>query len=105
MIFLGRILAALCTLSALTQDGTLVDLGTHKLNIVSTGAADTQPVVILEAGGGGSSTAWKGVQAALPGTAPALMTAPALAGAIPARNPAAWRQKFAIFTRFSINRK
>jgi len=62
----GMIVAVLLTLSAFAQDGTLVDLGTHKLNIVCTGAADARPVVILEAGGGGSSTAWKGVQAALP---------------------------------------
>jgi pimeloyl-ACP methyl ester carboxylesterase len=68
MAFTGRILILLCTLSTLSQDGTLVDLGTHKLNIVCTGAADARPVVILEAGGGGSSSAWKGVQAALPTT-------------------------------------
>ena len=64
----SKILTALYTLSALAQDGTLVDLGTHKLNIVCSGAADARPLVILEAGGGGSSAAWKGVQAALPTT-------------------------------------
>jgi pimeloyl-ACP methyl ester carboxylesterase len=45
-----------------------VDLGTHKINIVCTGPAEARPAVIFEAGGGGSSAAWKGVQAALPGT-------------------------------------
>src|SRR5260370_40805442 len=34
--------------------------------MVCTGTGDARPVVILEAGGGGSSAAWKGVQAALP---------------------------------------
>src|SRR5688572_19891265 len=58
--------ALLCVLCALAQDETLVDLGTYKLNIVCTGAADAHPVVILEAGGGGSSTVWRAVQAALP---------------------------------------
>jgi pimeloyl-ACP methyl ester carboxylesterase len=53
-------------ISALAQDGTVVDLGTHKLNIVCSGVATARPVVILEAGGGGSSGAWKSVQAALP---------------------------------------
>jgi pimeloyl-ACP methyl ester carboxylesterase len=66
MTFAGRVLPLLYALSALAQDGTLVDIGTHKLNIVCTGGSDARPVVILEAGGGGSSTAWKGVQAALP---------------------------------------
>jgi len=69
MTFAGRILTLLWGLSALAaQDGTLIDLGTHKLNIVCTGAADTRPVVIFEAGGGGSSSGWKGVQRALPAT-------------------------------------
>lgn len=58
----------LCALPALAQDGTRVDLGTHKLNIVCTGAADARPVVVLEAGGGGTSAAWSSVQAALPST-------------------------------------
>ena len=62
------ILAFLCSLSALGQDGTLVDLGTHKINMVCTGPTDARPVVIFEAGGGGTSAAWKGVQAALPAT-------------------------------------
>jgi pimeloyl-ACP methyl ester carboxylesterase len=52
----------------MAQEGTLVDLGTHKLNVVCTGATDGRPVVILEAGGGGSSATWKDVQAALPKT-------------------------------------
>ena len=60
------ILAVLFIPPAFAQVGTLVDLGTHKLNIVCAGAADARPVVILEAGGGGSSGDWKGVQAALP---------------------------------------
>jgi pimeloyl-ACP methyl ester carboxylesterase len=54
------------TVSALAPEGTLVDLGTHKLNIVCTGASEARPVVILEAGGGGSSSSWKSVQATLP---------------------------------------
>jgi pimeloyl-ACP methyl ester carboxylesterase len=62
------ILTVLCGLSALAQDGMLVDLGTHKINIVCTGPTDARPVVIFEAGGGGTSAAWKGVQAALPPT-------------------------------------
>lgn len=66
MGFASGILVFLFTSTALAQDGTLVDLGTHKLNIVCTGVADARPVVILEAGGGASSTAWKDVQAALP---------------------------------------
>lgn len=66
MAFAGRTLVLLYGLSALAQDGTLVNIGTHKLNIVCTGAADGRPVVILEAGGGGSSAAWKGVQSLLP---------------------------------------
>jgi pimeloyl-ACP methyl ester carboxylesterase len=57
--------AVLCALSAPAQQEILVDLGTHKLNMVCTGAVDARPVVILEAGGGASSAAWKGVQAAL----------------------------------------
>jgi pimeloyl-ACP methyl ester carboxylesterase len=66
MVCVGVILALLCALPALAQDGHLVDLGTHKLNIVCTGKGDARPVVVLEAGGGGSSAAWKAVQAALP---------------------------------------
>lgn len=62
------LLAVLCSLSALAQDGTLVDLGTHKINVVCTGPSDAQHVVIFEAGGGGSSAAWKGVQAVLGAT-------------------------------------
>ena len=50
------------------QDGTPVDLGTHKINLVCTGPTDARPVVIFEAGGGGTSAAWKGVQEALPAT-------------------------------------
>lgn len=68
MAIAGRILTLLCALSGLAQDGTLVDLGTRKLYFVCTGAADARPVVLLEAGGGGSSGAWKGVQLALPTT-------------------------------------
>jgi pimeloyl-ACP methyl ester carboxylesterase len=44
-----------------------VDLGTHKINMVCTGPTDARPVVFFEAGGG-TSAAWKGVQAALPAT-------------------------------------
>ncbi len=50
------------------QEGVRVDLGNHRLNVVCTGAADARPVVILEAGGGGTSASWSGVQAALPET-------------------------------------
>jgi hypothetical protein len=64
----SSLLVLVCASSVLAQDGTLVDLGTHKLNIVCTGDAGARPVVILEAGGGGSSSAWKDVQAALPVT-------------------------------------
>lgn len=63
-----RFLLLLTALSAVAQDGTRVDLGTHKLNIVCAGSPDARPVVILEAGGGGTSAAWSGVQAALPAT-------------------------------------
>ena len=66
MAFAGGILTLLYALSAAGQDGSLVDLGTHKLNIVCAGSAGARPVVILEAGGGGSSVSWKAVQAALP---------------------------------------
>ena len=62
------IVAVLCSLSALGQDEALVDLGTHKINMVCTGPADARHIVILEAGGGGTSAAWKGVQEALPAT-------------------------------------
>jgi pimeloyl-ACP methyl ester carboxylesterase len=61
-------LVLLCAISAVAQDGTRVDLGTHKLNIICTGAPGARPVVLLEAGGGGTSAAWKAVQAALPAT-------------------------------------
>ncbi len=63
-----RLLLLLSALPALAQDGTRVDLGAHKLNIVCSGAPDAHPVVILEAGGGGTSASWSGVQAALPAT-------------------------------------
>jgi pimeloyl-ACP methyl ester carboxylesterase len=68
MRYAQSILAVLWCLSALGQDGTLVELDTHKINIVCTGPPDARPVVIFEAGGGSTSTAWKGVQAALPAT-------------------------------------
>lgn len=69
MALCGRIVVFLyALLSAVAQEGTLVDLGTHKLNIVCTGVSEARPVVILEAGGGGSSTVWKAVQSALPTT-------------------------------------
>lgn len=68
MRYAQSILAVLWCLAALGQDGTLVELGTHKINIVCTGPTDARPVVIFEAGGGGTSTAWKGVQAALAAT-------------------------------------
>lgn len=68
MVCARSVLTVLCSLSAFGQDGTLVDLGTHKINIVCTGPTDARPVVIFEAGGGGTSAAWKGVQAALPAT-------------------------------------
>jgi pimeloyl-ACP methyl ester carboxylesterase len=63
-----RFLLLLPALPALAQDGTRVDLGTHKLNIVCTGSPDARPAVILEAGGGGTAAAWSAVQAALPST-------------------------------------
>lgn len=66
MVWIRLIPALLCAISAFAQDGTRVDLGTHKLNMVCAGAGGGRPVVILEAGGGGSSESWKGVQAALP---------------------------------------
>lgn len=66
MARVGIILALLYATSALAQDGHLVDLGSHKLNVVCTGMGDARPVVLFEAGGGGSSAAWKDVQAALP---------------------------------------
>ncbi len=56
----------LWALSGFAQDGALVDVGTHKLNVVCTGPAGARPVVVLEAGGGGTSASWKAVQAALP---------------------------------------
>ena len=68
MALAWRLLLLLCTVSALAQDAIRVDLGTHKLNIVCTGAPGARPVVILEAGGGGTSAAWSAVQAALPVT-------------------------------------
>ena len=60
-------------LSAFAQDGVLVDLGIHRLNIVCTGRPEARPVVILEAGGGGSSAGWKSVQEELP---PAIRVCP-----------------------------
>jgi pimeloyl-ACP methyl ester carboxylesterase len=63
-----RFALLLVALSALAQEGTRVDLGTHNLNVVCTGSPDARPAVILEAGGGGTSAAWSGVQAALPAT-------------------------------------
>ena len=67
MVCVAVILALLLrALPALAQDGHLVDLGTHKLNIVCTGKPDARPVVVLEAGGGGSSAAWRDAQTALP---------------------------------------
>jgi pimeloyl-ACP methyl ester carboxylesterase len=66
MVCGGVILGLLCAMPALAQDGHLVDLGTHMLNIVCSGKADARPVVVLEAGGGGSSAAWRDVQAVLP---------------------------------------
>src|SRR5258708_24776921 len=71
MVFRSIILGVLCPACVLAQEGTLVDLGTHNLNVVCTGASDARPVVILEAGGVGSSSSWKGVQAALPTAIPA----------------------------------
>jgi pimeloyl-ACP methyl ester carboxylesterase len=65
MVSIRILPAVLCALSALAQETSLVDLGTHKLNIVCTGPGDARPVVIFESGGGGSSAAWKSVQAAL----------------------------------------
>jgi len=62
----GTLLALVFASSVVAQDGILVDLGTHKLNIACTGKVDARPVVILEAGGGATSASWSGVQAALP---------------------------------------
>jgi pimeloyl-ACP methyl ester carboxylesterase len=64
----GILPALLSVVSAIAQDETKVDIGTHKLNLVCTGTTGARPVVILEAGGGGSSAMWKDVQAALPKT-------------------------------------
>jgi pimeloyl-ACP methyl ester carboxylesterase len=64
----GIFLALLCSVSAIAQEETLVNIGSHKLNLVCIGPTDARPVVILEAGGGGSSATWKDVQAALPKT-------------------------------------
>jgi hypothetical protein len=66
MVWIRVIPALLCAIPALAQEARLVDFGSHKLNMVCTGAGDARPVVIFEAGGGGSSAAWTGVQAALP---------------------------------------
>src|SRR5258708_37590430 len=56
MVLIRIILALLYALPALAQEGHLVDLGAHKLNMVCTGRGDARPVAILEAGGGGSSS-------------------------------------------------
>lgn len=64
----GNLLTLLCIGSVIAQDAGLIDIGTHRLNFVCTGDIAARPVVILEAGGGGSSATWKGVQAALPKT-------------------------------------
>jgi hypothetical protein len=71
----------------------------YKINIACTGPIDARPVVIFEAGGGGTSAAWKGVHAALPATicTCVYVTAPARARATPARNLAAWTRKLSIF--------
>jgi pimeloyl-ACP methyl ester carboxylesterase len=45
--------------------GILVDVGGHKLHIRCVGPAAGEPTVVLEAGGGASSTAWSLVQDAL----------------------------------------
>jgi pimeloyl-ACP methyl ester carboxylesterase len=42
--------------------GVLVDIGGHKLHLRCVGPADARPIVILEAGGGGSSRDWSLVQ-------------------------------------------
>lgn len=42
--------------------GALVDIGGHKLHIRCVGPGDGRPTVILEAGGGGFSSAWSHVQ-------------------------------------------
>jgi pimeloyl-ACP methyl ester carboxylesterase len=68
MSLLRRFLVLLFAMPGLAQEGTRVDLGTHTLNVVCTGSPDARPAVILEAGGGGTSAAWKSVQAALPAT-------------------------------------
>ena len=45
--------------------GTLVDIGSHKLHIRCLGPVGAGPTVILEAGGGGFSSAWSLVQETL----------------------------------------
>ena len=45
--------------------GTLVDIGGHKLHIYCAGPAKARPVVVFEAGGGGSSKDWAAVQSLL----------------------------------------
>lgn len=42
--------------------GVLVDIGGHKLHLRCVGPAEGRPIVILEAGGGGSSKDWSLVQ-------------------------------------------
>jgi pimeloyl-ACP methyl ester carboxylesterase len=42
--------------------GALVDVGGHKLHIRCLGPAERKPIVVLEAGGGGFSSAWSTVQ-------------------------------------------
>jgi pimeloyl-ACP methyl ester carboxylesterase len=45
--------------------GQLIDVGGHKMHIRCTGPANGSPTVILEAGGGGSSSDWSRVQSIL----------------------------------------
>lgn len=42
--------------------GVLVDIGGHKLHLRCVGPAGERPTVVLEAGGGGSSSSWAAVQ-------------------------------------------
>jgi hypothetical protein len=42
--------------------GVLIHVNGHKLRLHCTGPSDASPTVVLEAGGGGSSTAWSRVQ-------------------------------------------
>jgi len=69
-IFLGLFLATLVRLSAQTDSsalalGDLVDVGGHKMFIQCEGSTESTPVVVFEAGGGGTSKDWARVKTML----------------------------------------